>query len=87
MKAVGLVSDAKSSEDRRATTVALTEKGKSLEKSLKSVCDDVKHTVEEIEHNGGRLWDAMNHWEKSLSDKSLLHRVIERKKRKESLHV
>lgn len=87
MKSAGLVSDSKNDDDRRATTVILTEKGKSYEGKLHRVCDDVAKAVESIELPDCRLWEAISNWEVKLSEKSLLNRVTEEKDSREHRRI
>lgn len=75
MKEAGLVSDTKSADDRRATSVSLTSKGRELEPLLKQACDDVTDAVASIEDTDHSLWDAISCWEQKLSEKTLLERV------------
>lgn len=83
MKASGLVNDAKSNNDRRNTTVSLTDKGKALRPLLQRVCDDVAKAVESMESPECRLWEALSGWEEKLSEKSLFNRVMEQKAARE----
>lgn len=83
MKTAGLVSDSKSDDDRRTTTVILTEKGKAYRAKLHRVCDDVAKAVESIELPDCRLWEAISNWEAKLLEKSLFNRVIDEKNSRE----
>ncbi|WP_289744307.1 bifunctional helix-turn-helix transcriptional regulator/GNAT family N-acetyltransferase [Muribaculum intestinale] len=78
LKAAGLVSDGKSEEDRRATVIALTDRGMELRSKLHRVCTDVENAVRSIESQASnRLWQALDNWEDALAEKSLLKRVEE----------
>lgn len=80
MKAAGLVTDEKSADDRRATIVSLTEKGKEMKNKLYLVCENVEAVVRSIEEQSSdKLWKALDNWENALTEKSLLKRVEEEK--------
>lgn len=85
LKAAGLVTDGKSDEDHRSTIVAFTYKGKEMMPRLRRVCDDVESVVRSIESQAAdRLWQAIDNWERALSEKSLLKRVEEKKAARDS---
>lgn len=85
LKAAGLVTDGKSDEDHRSTIVAFTDKGKEMMPRLRRVCDDVESVVRSIESQAAdRLWQAIDNWERALSEKSLLKRVEEKKAARDS---
>lgn len=85
LKAAGLVTDGKSDEDHRSTIVAFTDKGKEMMPRLRRVCDDVESEVRSIESQAAdRLWQAIDNWERALSEKSLLKRVEEKKAARDS---
>lgn len=84
----GLVEEMKSAADRRTTIVKLSEKGLGLRPQLTRVCSDVGRVVARIESNAAnRLWEAMDYWENCLMEKSLLTRVADEKKQRESKAV
>ena len=87
MKTAGLVTDAKNDDDRRATSVLLTDRGRTLQPLLKLVCEDVAKAVESIEMADCRLWEAITNWEEKLSEKSLIDRVIEQKRKREKRKI
>jgi DNA-binding MarR family transcriptional regulator len=88
MKKVGLIKENLKSTDRRKNIVGLTEKGMMLSKKIKMQCGDVDLAIESImkeaNHN---LWEAIKEWEFLLDKKSLLTRVLEQKKIRESKDV
>lgn len=85
LKAAGLVTDGKSDEDHRSTIVTFTDKGKEMMPRLRRVCDDVESVVRSIESQAAdRLWQAIDNWERALSEKSLLKRVEEKKAARDS---
>jgi len=88
MAAEGLVASNLKSTDKRTNVVKLSEKGQQLSAKLKVQLVDVEAAVEtltsEARHN---LWEAIAEWEFLLDHKSLLRRVNEEKKLKESKDV
>lgn len=84
----GLVKENQKSPDKRRNVVALTKKGKEIAERLKVQCADVDAAVEsvinEARHN---LWEALAEWEYLLDQKSLLQRVQEQRKLRESKDV
>lgn len=88
MTAEGLVASNLKSADKRTNVVKLSEKGRQLSEKLKVQLVDVEAAVEtltsEARHN---LWEAIAEWEFLLDHKSLLRRVNEEKKLRESKDV
>ncbi|MVT43511.1 GNAT family N-acetyltransferase [Chitinophaga oryziterrae] len=88
MTAAGLVQENRESPDKRRNVVALTKKGKKVSERIKVQCADVDAAIESIiseaRHN---LWEAIEEWEFLLEQKSLLRRVQEQKKLRESKDV
>lgn len=88
MAAEGLVASNLKSADKRTNVVKLSEKGQQLSEKLKVQLVDVEAAVEtltsEARHN---LWEAIAEWEFLLDHKSLLRRVNEEKKLRESKDV
>lgn len=83
MKTAGLLTDTKNGNDRRATVLSLTDKGKALKHPLKQACEDVTTVVTSLDASSdNKLWDAISHWEENLLEKSLLTRVDELRKNK-----
>ena len=76
------------SNDKRANLVGLSKKGTELSDKFKVQLLDVEAAVEaliaEANHN---LWEALAEWEFLLKQKSLVKRVIEEKKLRESKEV
>ena len=83
-----LVQENQKSTDKRRNVVALTAKGKSIAQEmipqLKDVDQAVESLIKEASHN---LWEAIEEWEFLLEQKSLLKRVLEQKKLRESKDV
>ncbi|WP_343531368.1 GNAT family N-acetyltransferase [Pedobacter sp.] len=88
MTADGLVTSNLKSTDKRTNVVKLSKKGQLLSEKLKVQLVDVEAAVEtltaEARHN---LWEAIAEWEFLLDHKSLLRRVNEEKKLRESKDV
>lgn len=88
MTAAGLVQENRESQDKRRNIVALTPKGTLLTERIKVQCTDVDAAIESIiakaTHN---LWEAIEEWEFLLKQKSLIRRVQEQKKLRESKDV
>lgn len=88
MTLASLVQENQKSTDKRRNVVALTKKGKSVSEEmipqLKDVDQAVESLIKEASHN---LWEAIEEWEFLLEQKSLLKRVLEQKKLRESKDV
>ncbi len=88
MTAAGLVRDNLKSMDKRRNVVGLTRKGMAISEKIRIQCADVdaaiESTINEATHN---LWAAISEWEFLLEQKSLLKRVQEQKKLRESEDV
>ncbi|UOF02462.1 bifunctional helix-turn-helix transcriptional regulator/GNAT family N-acetyltransferase [Bdellovibrio reynosensis] len=88
MSKAGLVLEKTDPKDRRKTKISLSKKGKEIANNISDQFQDVGAAIEEISaqttHN---LWAAIEEWEYFLAQKSLLERVIEKKKQRESISV
>jgi DNA-binding MarR family transcriptional regulator len=88
MTAANLVREKLESKDKRRNVVSLTESGIKLSEKLKVQCADIDVAIDgiikEATHN---LWEAIAEWEFLLDQKSLLKRVQEQKKLRESKDV
>jgi GNAT superfamily N-acetyltransferase/DNA-binding MarR family transcriptional regulator len=88
MAAAGLVAEKQGSGDGRKNTVVLSEKGAEITGKIKDQYVDIDAAIEQIfgetQHN---LWQAIEEWEFVLDQKSLLERVRDEKKRRESRSV
>ncbi|PZP40192.1 MAG: MarR family transcriptional regulator [Pseudopedobacter saltans] len=89
MTTAELVEDNLKTEDRRRNMVGLTSKGKILaEKMKKEQCSDIDIVIDDIIAEAtNNLWEALAEWEFLLDQKSLLKRVQEQKKSRESKKV
>jgi len=88
MIAAGLIEESAKTEDKRKNNVVLTEKGILISKKIKQQLEDIDVAIEgiiaESKHN---LWAALEEWEFLLEQKSLIKRVSEQKKKRESKDV
>ena len=84
----GIIKETKDKSDGRRNLIVLSSKGKEMSEILIQECSDMTVTIEQISseaHND--LWQAIEEWECLLSDKSLLERVKQVKKQRESRDV
>ncbi|GAA3746317.1 hypothetical protein GCM10022422_33310 [Flavobacterium ginsengisoli] len=88
MIGAGLIQESAKTDDKRKNNVALTEKGILISKKIKQQLEDIDVAIEgiitESKHN---LWAALEEWEFLLEQKSLIKRVSEQKKKRESKDV
>jgi DNA-binding MarR family transcriptional regulator/GNAT superfamily N-acetyltransferase len=88
MITAGLVQDNQKTSDKRRNIVSLTDQGLLISKELKMQLVDVEAAVESlISESNHNLWAALEEWEFLLEQKSLLKRVTEHKKLRESQEV
>ena len=88
MVAKGLVKETKDKSDGRRNMVMLSAKGKRMSDSFSEQCIDVTTAIEQItQQTRNDLWKAIEEWENLLLDKSLLERVREAKKERESKDI
>lgn len=88
MKKKGLVVEKKDPLDARRNVVSLSKKGREINAKIKFQYEDVNQVVEEVlEQTTHNLWKAIEEWEFLLQEKSLLRRVMEQKKMRESRAV
>lgn len=88
MTVAGLVRGNLKSEDKRQNVVGLTKKGALLSEKMKVQCADVDAAIENVMNEATHdLWEAIAEWEFLLDQKSLLKRVQEQKKLRESKDV
>jgi len=84
----GLIKEKKDKADGRKNMVSLSTKGKEITEKIKAQYTDVNNAIEaiaaETRHD---LWKAIGEWEFLLEQKSLLRRVQEQKKERESRDV
>lgn len=89
MTKAGLVNDKLNSNDKRRNVVGLTTEGISLaKKMIEEQCADIDVAINEIISEAtNNLWEALAEWEFLLEQKSLLKRVQDQKKLRESKDV
>lgn len=88
MSEKGLIKESTDKEDKRRTLITLSRKGRQIAALLKEQCTDVSAAIDgifsETRHD---LWKAISEWEDLLNEKSLLQRVKESRKARESREV
>lgn len=88
MTKAGLVKSNLKSADKRRNVVGLTLKGKLLSKKVHEPYLDVENAVEKLQAEATyNLWEAVSEWEFLLDKKSLLKRVQDERKLRESKEV
>lgn len=84
----GLIAENQQSDDKRRNVVALSAKGREVAEKITLQWVDVDAAIEgvidEARHN---LWEALAEWEYLLDQRSLLNRVQEQRKLRESKDV
>lgn len=84
----GYVDDKRDSQDARRNVVRLSEAGKEVSAKIENQLIDVNAAVEELSAQATHdLWQAIEEWEFLLERKSLLKRVMEKKKERDSLSI
>jgi DNA-binding MarR family transcriptional regulator/GNAT superfamily N-acetyltransferase len=84
----GIVVEKKDKHDGRKTVVALSKKGKEVVNTIAPQYVDVTNAIEDaLSQTRYDLWKAIEEWEFLLNQKSLLRRVQEQKKLRESRDV
>lgn len=84
----GLVKEVVDKTDRRRNIVSLSEKGMRMSGILEEQCKDVAAAIDGISKDTRNdLWRAIGEWEELLLEKSLLQRVVEARKARESQEV
>src|SRR4051812_9393477 len=88
MSKKGLILEKRASTDGRRNVVKLSKKGLALKQKIKDQYTDFNDVVESISAlKRNDLWKAIEEWEFLLEQKSLLQRVKEIKKERESKSV
>jgi len=88
MSKKGLVKENKDKADGRRNMVSLTVKGLELTRKIQYQYADVGNAIEDISaQTRNDLWKAIEEWEYLLDEKTLLARVLEKKKQRESSGV
>jgi DNA-binding MarR family transcriptional regulator/GNAT superfamily N-acetyltransferase len=88
MEKSGVVAKGDNKNDKRENYVKLTEKGFKINERVRAQYQDVEAVVEKaIAETQSDIWKAIEEWEYLLGEKSLLKRVIDEKKLRESRAV
>lgn len=88
MSKKGFVKEKKDKSDGRRNMVSLSAKGKEVTEKIEDQYADVNSAIEEISASTRNdLWKAIEEWEFLLEQKTLLRRVLEQKKVRESRKV
>lgn len=88
MSKKGYVKEKNDKADGRRNMVSLSPKGKEIVEKIQDQYKDVNNAVEDLSANTRNdLWQAIGEWEFLLEQKSLLRRVQEQKKERESAKV
>lgn len=88
MIGAGLVQENLKTDDKRKNNVVLSEKGIKISENMKQQLQDIDLAIDDLISNSKHnLWAALEEWEFLLSQKSMLKRVGEQKKLRESKNV
>ena len=88
MSKQGLIKEKKDAKDGRRTVVSLTAKGLAMKARMEQQYTDVENAVEQLmAQTQNNLWQAIEEWEYLLNQRSLLQRVSDQRKRRESAKV
>lgn len=88
MAARGLVKETKDKSDGRRNLIVLSSKGEKMSETLIEECADMAIAVESLSSaTRNDLWQAIEEWECLLSEESLLDRVKEVKRQRESKYI
>lgn len=82
------VKESKDKTDKRRNVISLSEKGKEISNKIQDQLIDVNAAIEELSaQTQNKLWEAIAEWEFLLEQKTLLRRVMEKKKERDSAKV
>jgi DNA-binding MarR family transcriptional regulator/predicted GNAT family N-acyltransferase len=88
MSKAGLIIEKSDLMDGRRTIVSLSADGKKISRKIEAQYTDVNDAIDDISGQAKHdLWAAVEEWDLLLSQKSLVDRVIEKKKERESNNV
>lgn len=88
MSIKGLVKESSDKKDKRRNLIVLSAKGRRMAEVLTKQCIDVSAAIDGIfKETRHDLWKAIGEWEELLAGKSLLQRVKEARKERESREV
>ncbi|AZI26979.1 GNAT family N-acetyltransferase [Pedobacter sp. G11] len=84
----GYVAERKDRLDGRRNVISLSSKGKEIYSKIDNQLIDVAAAIEDLSaQTQNKLWEAIEEWEFLLEQKTLLRRVMEKKKERDSLKV
>lgn len=84
----GYVKENKDETDGRRNVISLSKKGMKISEGIKDQLIDVNAAIEEISAQAQhKLWEAIGEWEFLLEQKSLLRRVMDKKKERDGANV
>ncbi|PWS33712.1 bifunctional helix-turn-helix transcriptional regulator/GNAT family N-acetyltransferase [Pedobacter paludis] len=84
----GYVLEKKDKTDGRRNVVSLSKKGQEVAVKIQDQLIDVNAAIEELSaQTRNKLWEAIGEWEFLLEQKTLLRRVMEKKKDRDSINV
>ncbi|HEY1872653.1 MAG TPA: bifunctional helix-turn-helix transcriptional regulator/GNAT family N-acetyltransferase [Chitinophagaceae bacterium] len=84
----GVITEKADKQDGRRNKVALSGKGKKIAEKIKVQYEDVGNAIEELsKETRYDLWQSIEEWEYLLHQQSLLQRVQQQKKQRESKNV
>ena len=84
----GIVIESKDSADKRKNVISLTKKALKMSSKIEHQYKDVNIAIDNaLAETNSNLWKALEEWEYLLTQKSLLERVKEQKKIRESQDV
>lgn len=84
----GYVLEKKDKTDGRRNIVYLSKKGEEIAVKIQDQLVDVNSAIEELSaQTQNKLWEAIGEWEFLLEQKTLLKRVMEKKKERDSLKI
>ncbi|MCX3265216.1 bifunctional helix-turn-helix transcriptional regulator/GNAT family N-acetyltransferase [Pedobacter agri] len=84
----GYVAERKDRLDGRRNVISLSSKGKEIYSKIDDQLIDVAAAIEDLSaQTQNKLWEAIEEWEFLLEQKTLLRRVMEKKKERDGLKV
>jgi len=84
----GYVKESRDKEDGRRNVISLSDAGQQVAYKIKDQLIDVDAAIEELSaQTQNKLWEAIGEWEFLLEQKTLLRRVMEKKKERDSAKV
>jgi len=84
----GYVKESRDKEDGRRNVISLTDAGQQVAYKIEDQLIDVDAAIEELSaQTQNKLWEAIGEWEFLLEQKTLLRRVMEKKKERDTAKV